>query len=172
MHKRLTLMKRVLKTVRFESSSSKLPVSSSPVGKGYDILESDQQSSEKVFVRGYGENSFQINDCVVEAPVLLLPRSFFIWNCENIEDINFDKLTLFSIVKPTIEALFIGYGENFRTRIDPKITELFRAKGIIVEEMSTFNAASTFNVLNGEGRDVGAALLTMKPRSTIPSFSV
>ena len=43
----------------------------------------------------------------------------------------------------------------------------FKQHGIIVEILTTVNAASTFNVLNSEGRNVAAALLTLKPNRDV-----
>ena len=135
---------------------------SSGLPKGYDIL-SDDETSKKVYIKGYGDNAFQINDYIVPNAVCLLPSSFFIWNCKQYSELTLEHLSLFTVVYPRIEILFIGCGETMPRLLDPKIVNHFRSKGIIVEPMSTKNAASTFNVLNGEGRNIAAALLTIKP---------
>ena len=49
-------------------------------------------------------------------------------------------------------------------RISPEIVQYFKSKGIYVEATTSNSAASTFNILNAEERNVAAALLTMKPR--------
>jgi NADH dehydrogenase [ubiquinone] 1 alpha subcomplex assembly factor 3 len=46
-----------------------------------------------------------------------------------------------------------------------EIYDYFRSRGIVIEATSTANAASTFNILNAEGRNVAAALLTAEPWS-------
>ena len=69
---------------------------------------------------------------------------------------------MFTLVYPTIEILFIGTGERTK-RVDPEITKYFKSKGIVLEVASTIHAASNFNVLNAEGRNIGAALLTLQP---------
>ena len=58
---------------------------------------------------------------------------------------------------------YLGCGERMTRQLAPEIREHFRAKGISVEMSSTTNAAATFNTLNAEGREVGAALLTLYP---------
>jgi uncharacterized protein len=42
------------------------------------------------------------------------------------------------------------------------LVSYFRRKGIVLEAMNTTSAISTFNVLNSEGRNVGAAVLPLK----------
>lgn len=49
-------------------------------------------------------------------------------------------------------------------RISPEIVQYFKSRGIYVEATASNSAASTFNILNAEERNVAAALLTMKPR--------
>mmetsp|Transcript_11392 Transcript_11392/g.11419 ORF Transcript_11392/g.11419 Transcript_11392/m.11419 type:complete len:164 (-) Transcript_11392:159-650(-) len=139
------------------------------LSKGFDILADND--SDRIFVTGYGDHSFQINDTLVRNSVILMPSSFLLWNCRDSSDITLEKLSIFPILIPTVEVLFIGCGDVMKKRIDSDIIEHFRSKGIIVEAMATKHAASTFNVLNSEGRNVAAALLTLKPNE-IKDFTV
>ncbi len=147
-----------------------------PTGRGPIIVTSSLKDSELIRdeqggdgkylfkqVRGLGDSSFMINDIYVRQSVLLLPKSFFLWNAKKFEDISVDSLSLFSMLYPTIEVLFIGCGENQPGPGSVEIIKHFKKKGVVVEFSDTANAASTFNVLVGEGRNVGAALLTNKP---------
>jgi len=61
--------------------------------------------------------------------------------------------------------LFIGCGEVLDQQFPAEIVKHFREKGIVIEASNSVSAASTFNILNGEGRNVAAALLTKKPWS-------
>ena len=115
-------------------------------------------------IAAFGDKAFQINDKFIKQPILLLPQSVYMWQVKDFDDISIESLSLFTLVYPTIEILFLGTGETTR-RIDPEITKYFKSKGIVVEVASTVHAASNFNVLNAEGRNVGAALLTLKPMS-------
>lgn len=171
-------MRSVLKTRNLSPLNVKASVykfsrrpSSSGFTKGHDIL-GDEEQSKRTFVKAYGDNAFQINEYVVPNSVCLLPNSFLIWNCRSFENINIDSLSLFATLTPTLEILFIGCGENMPRRLDPELISHFRRKGIIVEAMSTRSAATTFNVLNGEGRNIAAALLTMKPLPQEDDISV
>ena len=142
------------------------------LGGGFnDILDAKVKlgSQTKPTLVAYGDHAFQINDihcekCVekIRQSVILLPNSFLLWNAKTVEDITIDNLTVFTTLYPTLEVLFIGCGEAMKP-ISPEITKYFRKKGIVVEASSTTNAASTFNMLSSEGRNVAAALLTLLP---------
>jgi len=54
----------------------------------------------------------------------------------------------------------MGLGPEQRL-IPPEVQAFFDARNIGVEPMATPAAARTFNVLLGEGRRVGAALMTV-----------
>jgi len=159
-------------------SSKREGVPPVPTGRGPIIVTSSLKDSELIReeqnvdgkymfkqVKGLGDSSFMINDVYVGQSVLLLPKSFFLWNAKKFEDVTVDSLTLFSMLYPTIEVLFIGCGERQPGPGSADIIKHFKNKGIVVEFSDTANAASTFNVLVGEGRNVGAALLTNKPAS-------
>jgi len=49
-------------------------------------------------------------------------------------------------------------------QLDPALIRFFKQKGIVIELSNSANAAATFNVLNGEGRNVAAALLALGPQ--------
>jgi len=136
------------------------------LGKGFDILADDVTTGgkgQRTTVRAYGDTSFQINEALVNQSVILLPHSFLLWNAKTYQDITLDSLAVFASIHPTLEVLFIGCGENLPGRLAPEITNFFKSKGIIVEAQSSANAATTFNVLNSEGRNVACALLTVLP---------
>ncbi len=144
-------------------------------GKDYDILNSTERVNRlgtngedgfglRTTVNGYGDHSFTINNVYVPQPVLLLPNSFLLWeNVSTMDDITPSSLRLFTKFHPSLEILIVGLGENPRLPSNSmQIRKYFRDNGIVVEMLGTVSAASTFNVLNSEGRNVAAALLTLK----------
>ena len=133
----------------------------SSFGKGVDIL--DNFDGKRVSVKGYSETAFVINDVFVEQSVILLPYTMLLWKPRELKDITIESLSVFELVYPTIEVLFVGCGETMTQRFPAHIEKYFRDKGIVIEACDTANAASTFNVLSSEGRNVGAALLTFQP---------
>lgn len=130
-----------------------------------DILASNgSEQNPKPFIIAYGDHAFQVNNVLVRQSVILLPNSFLLWNARTFDDITLKSLAVFPLLYPTLEVLFIGCGETFPSQLPAEITTFFRKKGIVVEATSTMNAASTFNLLSAEGRNVAAALLTLQPK--------
>ena len=149
------------------SSGSKLPVPQGGYsGKGHDIFDPgylDSTGNRRIGVRGYSETTFKIDDTLVKQSVLLMPHSFLLWNAKRFEDINIETLFLFPLLFPAVEVVFIGCGSTMPRLLSPEIYQHFRSKGIVIEATNTINAAASFNVLNSEGRNVCAALLTIEP---------
>ncbi|ERN09260.1 hypothetical protein AMTR_s00149p00044270 [Amborella trichopoda] len=56
------------------------------------------------------------------------------------------------------EIFVLGCG-RFTVPIDPELMRFIRSNGMKLEAIDSRNAASTFNILNEEGRMVAAALL-------------
>lgn len=114
---------------------------------------------------GYDDETFQINNTYnVNSSILLLPKSWMLWRCEKKEDISLDRLKFLSGLFPPLEMLYIGCGKK---TISPRdfpsdILAHFQMSGTIVEVTTTVIAAQTFNLLNGEDRNVGAALLPIE----------
>ncbi len=126
-------------------------------------LYEDTYGPDSMRVTGYGDSVFEINGVVVESSVVVLPSSFFYWNCRTIEDINMDNLCLFPLLYPKPEILLIGCGEVCNPLFNRDIINQMNNLGIVVEFLSSPIAASTFNVLNAEGRNVALALVTLVP---------
>ena len=149
------------------SSSSKLPVPQGGYsGKGHDIFDPsylDSTGNRRIGVRGYSETTFKIDDTLVKQSVLLMPHSFLLWTANRFEDINIETLFLFPLLFPAVEVVFIGCGATMPRLLSPEIYQHFRSKGVVIEATNTINAAASFNVLNSEGRNVCAALLTIEP---------
>lgn len=60
------------------------------------------------------------------------------------------------------DLLFIGTGEH-TVPADPVLSATLARRGIAVEAVATKHAVATFNVLNEEGRNVAAALVSRDP---------
>jgi uncharacterized protein len=137
------------------------------LGKGLDLLDLDcydkNTGKRRIQVKAFGETSFRLDEVLVKHSVLLLPHSFLLWNAKVFDDITQESLEIFPLLFPTLEILFIGCGETQPKQLPLELVRYFRGKGIVVEATSTSNAAGMFNVLNAEGRNVAAALLTEQP---------
>lgn len=102
-------------------------------------------------ITGYGPGFFRVGGEVMQGAVLVLPGSLVAWG-------GFADLDALLAVADRVDVLFVGMGteiahapEAFRVRLEEA--------GIGVEVMASPAACRTYNVLLGEGRRVGAALL-------------
>jgi uncharacterized protein len=148
---------------RFSTGGSKIPV---------DLLSDAHKQSNKPSIVAFGDKAFQVNNILVRQSVILLPDHFLMWDARTFEDITIDNLSMLALVFPTIEVLFVGCGEVMPRPLPAEFVDYFRSKGIVVEATSTANAASTFNLLSADGRNVAAALLTPYPIEPGDHFAV
>ncbi|RYH07453.1 hypothetical protein EON65_41750 [archaeon] len=138
----------------------------SSIARGFDILGSEvvgETDQQRTAIQALGDHSFLINNVLVKQSVLVFPNSFLAWSAKSMADLTVENLEVFTLLYPTVEILFVGCGEKMTQRFPAEIQERFRKSGIVIEATDTKNAAATFNVLNAEGRNVAAALLTIKP---------
>ncbi|MBF9031367.1 hypothetical protein HKCCE3408_13275 [Rhodobacterales bacterium HKCCE3408] len=102
-------------------------------------------------IDGYGPGFFRVGGTVHEGAVLVLPGSVTSWQ-------GYDAHDPIAGAAERIDVILVGTGAE----IGP-IPEPFRAKieaaGIGIEIMASAAACRTYNVLLGEGRRIGAALL-------------
>ena len=102
-------------------------------------------------VDGYGPGFFRIGGEVRNAPVAVLPTGVAGWK-------GFEDAAPFVEVADQIDILLVGTGADIA-----HIPEAFRGAletaGIGVEIMSSPQACRSYNVLLGEGRRVGVALI-------------
>ncbi len=132
----------------------------------FSVLDSNnmiEQDLSKTYVGGFGDRALLVNNVLVRQSVILLPNNFVMWNVKRFEDITIESLSFLPLLYPTFDLLLIGCGEVLPGRLPLELVAHFRDRGIIVEASNTSNAASTFNILNSEGRNVAAALLTPLP---------
>jgi NADH dehydrogenase [ubiquinone] 1 alpha subcomplex assembly factor 3 len=127
--------------------------------KQYNVLQYDPG---KIVVTSYINKGFNIGIVRVLGSVILTPYDFFCWNVQTPEDITIESLQFFEYMNPTPRILIIGTGKDYIS-LDIKIRNHFKSVGIVIEEMSTVRALSTFNILNQEDRNVACALLTLEP---------
>ncbi len=102
-------------------------------------------------VDGYGPGFFRINSEVREGAILLLPNSVASWG-------GYDDIAPLVAAAGSIDVLFVGTGTEI-AHIPQSLRGALDEVGIGVELMATPTACRTYNVLLGEGRRVGAALL-------------
>lgn len=102
-------------------------------------------------VEGYGPGFFRIGGAVFEGALVALPSGVAPWG-------GFEDAKTLIAAGADVDVLFVGTGaeiahlpQDLRTQLD--------AAGIGVETMASPTACRTYNVLLGEGRRVGLAVL-------------
>lgn len=101
-------------------------------------------------IDGYGPGFFRIGGEKCEAPLLLLPSGVYAW--AGLEDV--DPLT----GAEDVDVLLVGMGDSIAP-LPPDLSQAIEGAGMGVEPMASAQACRTYNVLLGEGRRVGVALL-------------
>lgn len=82
------------------------------------------------------------------------------WNVAELDDINEQSLSLFSILDPKIDILVVGIGDKTKSYdFSKKLIPLAKNLKMSFEMLATEHACTTFNFLNAEGRNVAAALI-------------
>lgn len=118
----------------------------------------DQVPEDQLRFQGYNDTGFTVNGVEYEGSLLCVGNLLMSWKPKKFSEITPDSLSLFQIVRPIPEILILGCGRNIQF-VDPEVRRFIRSTGIKLEAVDSRNAASTYNILNEEGRVVAAALL-------------
>lgn len=102
-------------------------------------------------IDGYAPGFFRIGGTAHEAPLMVVPGGITAWG--GLED-----AAALEATAGEIDVLLIGMGADI-AHISPQLRNKLEGAGIGVEVMSSPQACRTYNVLLGEGRRVGVALL-------------
>ncbi len=102
-------------------------------------------------VDGYGPGFFRIGGVAQQAPLLLLPAGIKSW--QGLED---DETLL--AAKDSVDVILFGMGPEI-AHLPIGLRDTLGEAGIGAEVMSSPQACRTYNVLLGEGRRAGLALL-------------
>ena len=109
-------------------------------------------------IQGYGEGGFRVSGRRYQGSILLLPDRTEDWPVTTMEDLTIKSLQPLIDFLPAIELLIIGCGTEL-SLAPVTLRDVFRTKGVGVETMDTGAACRTYNVLAGDERRVGAALI-------------
>lgn len=117
--------------------------------------------NETLVVSGYGNGNFRLGGTKVKGSILLTPKRFYSWDIKEFEDISIDCLKPILETKEGIEIILFGTGPSIQM-VPAEIQKYLSEKSIAFDMMDTGAAARTFNVLQMEGRRVGAALIAVE----------
>lgn len=102
-------------------------------------------------VDGYGPGFFRIGGQVREGAVMILPTGVSGWE-------GYDDTTAFEVAAARIDVLLVGTGAEI-AHVPPAFRQRLEAAGVGLEIMASPQACRTYNVLLGEGRRIGLAML-------------
>jgi len=92
--------------------------------------------------------------------LLCLPAGMWASSVTSPVEITTETLSPVAAAEPPVELFLIGAGRD-PWALPAALRAHFAALGIAVEAMSTGSAVSTYNILLGEGRRVGALLIAV-----------
>ena len=93
--------------------------------------------------------------------LLCLPTGMHKWDVSRPADISLDNLRPVLDAADQIDVLLVGLGGDV-SGLDKAIKAHLRDRKIIVEAIATGGAVRTYNILLGESRAVGAALIAVE----------
>jgi uncharacterized protein len=112
-------------------------------------------------IEAYGKGGFRFAGMSHRGSLLCLPSGISAWAVATPSDITDLSLAPVWAVATQLDLFLIGTGRDMAL-LPPPLRDLFREAGIKVETMQTGPAISTYNLLLGEGRRVGAGLVAVE----------
>src|SRR5437773_1729905 len=109
-------------------------------------------------IEAYGNGGFRFADMSHRGSLLCLPAGIWAWPVATPQEIT--EATLAQAFAADISLFLIGTGQAAWT-MPEALHWLFREKAIGVEIAQTGRAITTYNILLGEGRRVGAGLIAV-----------
>jgi uncharacterized protein len=115
----------------------------------------------QALIDAYGNGGFRFAGMSHKGSVLCLPSGMHAWEATTPAEITMDNLAPVFAAADQLDVLMVGLGADV-TGFDPAIRAALRERGIIVEAIGTGGAVRTYNILMGESRAVGAALIAVE----------
>lgn len=111
-------------------------------------------------IEAYGHGGFRFAGMSHRGSLLCLGEAIVGWPVTTAEGLTLDDFALLLSEPSSIELLLLGTGRDFMLP-STSLRNGLRDAGIRIEPMDTGAACRTYNVLLGEGRPVGAALIAV-----------
>jgi uncharacterized protein len=111
-------------------------------------------------IDSYGHGGFRFAEMSHRGSILALPSGIRAWPIQSASDIGEDSLSDVFAERDAIDLLLLGTGIDM-VAVSSVLRLRFREAGIGLDVMQTGAAARTYNILVGENRKVGAALIAV-----------
>jgi uncharacterized protein len=111
-------------------------------------------------IDAYGNGGFRFAEMSHRGSILCLPSGIYAWQPGSPDEIETAALAPVLAERDALDLLLLGTGRRSQLP-GAEVRRAFDAAGVALEVMDTGAACRTYNVLLGEGRPVGAALLAV-----------
>ena len=111
-------------------------------------------------IDSYGNGGFRFAEMSHRGSILALPSGITAWPVTRASDVDEESLAGVFAEADAIDLLLLGTGADIAA-VPNALRLRFREAGIGLEVMQTGAAARTYNILVGENRKVGAALIAV-----------
>jgi uncharacterized protein len=111
-------------------------------------------------IDAYGNGGFRFAEMSHRGSILCLPSGIYPWQPGSPDEIEAAALAPVLAERDALDLLLLGTGRRSQLP-GAEVRRAFDAAGVALEVMDTGAACRTYNVLLGEGRPVGAALLAV-----------
>ena len=111
-------------------------------------------------IDAYGNGGFRFAEMSHRGSILCLPSGIYAWQADSPDEIEAAALAPVLAERDALDLLLLGTGRRSQLP-GAEVRRAFEAAGVALEVMDTGAACRTYNVLLGEGRPVGAALLAV-----------
>ena len=115
----------------------------------------------QALIDGYGNGGFRFAEMSHRGSLLCLPTGMHAWEVRSPADITRENLQPVFDAADQIDVLLVGLGTDI-VGFDKTIRQALRDRRVIVEAIATGGAVRTYNILLGESRAVGAALIAVE----------
>jgi uncharacterized protein len=122
------------------------------------VAEADRYLPQQVAIEAYGKGGFRFGDMSHRGSILCLPQGIWAWPVTTPQDINEENLA--RVFVSGIELFMLGTGKQ-PWLMPEALRWRFRDARIGLEVTPTGPAVRTYNILFGERRLVGAALIAV-----------
>lgn len=112
-------------------------------------------------IDAYGNDGFRFAEMSHKGSLLCLPTGMHAWPADCSEGITAESLKPVLDAATDLDVLLIGAGLT-GWEIPEDLRQVLRKNGIIADATDTGSAIRTYNILLGERRAVGAALIAVK----------
>lgn len=161
-HKVTATLPYLMRTVRREPSNLNPHKPLPSLRRAFSLYDQinliDQVPEDELRFQGYTDTGFTVNGVDYEGSVICVGNLLMSWSPKTFSEITPDSLSIFKLIRPVPEILILGSG-RYVDHLNPEIRRFVRSTGMKLEELDSRNAASTYNILNEEGRIVAAAML-------------